>query len=127
MQVHQELPTSTFLIRRLILCGPCVSIIWSSGEQRNVTTVLKQTVPDLVFMVRRGISPGDAITCDPDIVLGHYRPDLCLGMRHHSPLFTELGGVGTVPISTSARLGSIGRILTVPLGMRKFDIRAVCS
>ena len=89
--------------------------------------VIGTIAPVLVPMVSRGAVLGDATIFDPDIVLGLSRSNPCLGMRHHSPLFTVLGGVGIVPISGSARLGFIGRTSRVPLGMRKFDIRAVGS
>ena len=75
-------------------------------------------------MDSRGASHGGATISGLDIVLGLNRPDPCPGTPHHSPLFTVLGGVGIVPISGSARLEFIGRILRVSQGMKKFGIRA---
>ena len=78
-------------------------------------------------MDSRGALHGGVTIFGPDITLGLNRSEPCLGMLRHSPQFTELGEEETVPTSGSGRLGFIGRILRVPLGMRKFGIRAVGS
>ena len=114
---------SIYPIRRLILCGLCVFTTWRLGKAGPVTIAVGLIAPAWVLMGNRVVSHGGVTTFDLDIALGLNRSKPCPGMPRRNPQCTELGGVVTVQMSVSARSGSIGRTLRVPLGMRKFDTR----